>query len=51
MNGFFGDITDNVKSISELRLHAKKHSEQFINALLAEVALNKKYYEISKKKN
>ena len=46
-----GSIAYNVKSISELRLCAKKHSEQFINAMLAEVALNKKYYEISKKKN
>ena len=32
---------NNVKSISELRLCAKKHSEQFINAVLAEVEILK----------
>lgn len=36
-------IVPNVKSISELRLCAKKHSEQFINAMLAVVLLLNKF--------
>ena len=44
-------IAYNVKSISELRLCEKKHSEQFINAMLAEVALNKKILWDFKEKN
>ena len=39
LSGVVYNIATNVKSISELRLYAKIFSEQFINAVLYDVAI------------